>query len=70
LFLDIVEGRDPDVGKDPYKIKIGVEVYQEGNQKITKKTILLAKFQERLFYLGIISFIAWHVLEMYFVKSK
>lgn len=64
IYLDIVQGKDEITGTNPHKIKIGVDVYREGSEKLNKKSILLYNWQERLFFSGILLFIVWRVTEM------
>lgn len=64
IYLDMVQGKDDISGRDPHKIEIGVKVYREGSEKMNKKSTLLYTFQEGLFFLGILLFIVWRVVEM------
>lgn len=64
-YFEIIKGRYPGVDTDPEKIKAsasGVKTAIDNNTMVAEK---LAFWQERLFYLGAVSFIIWHVTEMY-----
>lgn len=64
-LFDVMEGRHPITGNNPEYIKIAYKTIMEGIEKKSTKTMRLAKWQNRLFYFGILSFVAWRVWEMY-----
>jgi hypothetical protein len=64
MYLDMIQGKDEIAGTDLQKIKIGIDVYREGSEKLNKASILLYNWQERLFFSGILLFIVWRVIEM------
>jgi hypothetical protein len=70
MYLDILQGRDPDVGNDQKSIEIAIKLYRETNPEFSKKASFYAKSQQRLFYIGIVLFILWHVLEMAHAVSR
>lgn len=64
-MLNIEEGRNAIVGDDPVKIKYGMEIMVQIMEKDGDKSSRLFKFQTRLFFVGVIFFIIWRILEMY-----
>lgn len=69
MYFDLIQGKDSIAGKHPEKIEIGLEVYHKGSDELSKKSSSLYNWQERLFYIGIILFITWRLLEMFFTKK-
>lgn len=63
-YMDMVQGRDDIAGTNPHYIEIGKEVFRKGTEKLSKNSIALYNWQERLFYLGILFFIVWRIIEM------
>lgn len=64
-IINIAEGRSKIAGNHPEKIKIGIDTISkiiEGDSEVASG---LAKWQNRLFYLGILCFVAWRIWEMY-----
>lgn len=64
-YLNILQGIEPGVGTHPEKMKIAASIVKQTMESISEISNNLSKWQERLFYSGIILFIVWHVLEMY-----
>jgi hypothetical protein len=64
-YFEIIAGRYPEIGDNSVKIEAGISGIKQA--MIINKTIGLKyfKWQGRLFYVGILLFIIWHILEMY-----
>ncbi len=69
-YFDIVSGQDPKVGNHPELIKAAVSGITQAMQSNSDKAEKLAKWQDRLFYCGIVFFLVWHVLEMYLKTTR
>lgn len=69
IYLDIIQGRDQLTKNNPDLIKMGIEAYQSGSEELSKKSLHQYRLQNWLFYLGMILFIGWHVLEMFLSKN-
>ena len=68
-YFEIEKGNHPDIGNHPDAIEAGIKGFK-GAMVINKKRMKkYFKFQNSLFYVGIILFIIWHLLEMYYFKS-
>ena len=65
MYLDILAGRHEEVGNHPEMIKAAAEGAWSGMQKNSRRAALFLTVQEILFYVGIVSFLVWHVYEMY-----
>jgi hypothetical protein len=64
-YFEIMQGVHPEVGVHPERIKAastGIKQAMSINSDTASK---YARRQESFFYIGIILFIIWHVLEMY-----
>jgi uncharacterized membrane protein YtjA (UPF0391 family) len=64
-YFEIKRGNNSDVGNHPDAIEAGIKGYKAAmviNQNRMKRFF---KYQSLLFYIGIILFIIWHLLEMY-----
>lgn len=76
LIIDDVEslhldsGQHSYAGRDPAKIRIGKEFFDAERIKTGKILVRRFYFLEWGFYLGVLSFVAWHVLEMYCVAAS
>lgn len=68
-LINISEGRNPISGTHPQKIKIGVETILEIMEGDSSVAMRLAQWQNRLFYFGILCFVAWRVWEMYLTPT-
>jgi hypothetical protein len=67
VYLTVIRGLHPEIGNHPQKIDIassGIIQALKNNSSISSS---LLKWQEILFYMGILLFIVWHVLEMYMI---
>ncbi len=64
-LINIREGRSQISGSNFESIKIGIKTITKIIEGDGNKTMRLAKWQNRLFYLGIICFIGWRIWEMY-----
>ena len=65
VYLDILQGRDPRAGQHPEMIRAASSGVKEAMETNSNRASESAKWQERLFYLGIILFIIWRIAEMY-----
>jgi len=67
-LFEIAQGTNQISGTNPEKIKIGIDtisqIIKEGSAKATK----YGNSQFRFFFIGMFTFIIWHVIEMYFQK--
>jgi hypothetical protein len=64
-YFDIENGLDSDIGKDPQKIKIALSSFKPILIEKASKVSKYFNWQIGLFYIGIILFLFWHVIEMY-----
>lgn len=69
IYFDIMEGRHPKAGTHPELIKAAATGITEAIEINSNRANRLAKWQNKFFYIGIISFIAWHVIEMYTITT-
>lgn len=63
-LVDVQEGKSEITGRDPAKIKIGVETLTRSLDETSNKTMRLASWQDKLFFIGIICFVGWRIWEM------
>jgi len=68
-LLQVQEGSHPDTGAVPWKQQVGVEVILKAIEKKSQQTMMFAKWQSRFFYMGIISFLAWRIWDMYLITN-
>jgi hypothetical protein len=64
-YFEIIAGRYLEIGDNSLKIEAGINGIKQAmliNRRIGLKYF---KWQGRLFYIGILLFIIWHILEMY-----
>jgi hypothetical protein len=64
-FFDIIQGFSEISGSHPEKIEIGKKALTNFMSKDYRKASKFGKWQDRLFFLGMILFIIWHLVEMY-----
>jgi acyl carrier protein phosphodiesterase len=64
-YLDVLKGSHPKVGDNPQKIEYASNILKEAMEEKSKTAGKFYDWQNRFFYIGFISFIAWHILEMY-----
>jgi len=64
-YFDILKGTHHLTGKNPEAIKIGAEAMMDVMNKNSNVAEKYAKWQNRLFYSGIIFFLGWQIWEMY-----
>ncbi|MFA5783066.1 MAG: hypothetical protein WC868_12440 [Bacteroidales bacterium] len=64
-YLEIAQGKDPDIGTHPQKIKAATEGIKRAMESNSEKASSLSTWQYRLFIIGFIAFLVWHILEMY-----
>jgi len=65
LYLDILEGNVDDFNKSQGHQEYAAELTMNDIKRINKKYEKHLYIQEILFYFGVISFVIWHVIEMY-----
>ena len=65
-YLDVVEGIHPDVKKNPQNKDYIIEGMKQAIHSNSKKTVQLSNYQNYLFYFGVIMFIVWRIIEMYY----
>lgn len=65
-LIDIVNGIDPKVGVYSENVSVSTKDLLAKMNKHNDRASLFLNRQERLFYLAIVLFIIWHVLEMYY----
>lgn len=65
VYFDIIQGRNPEIKNHQQKIEDATSGIKEAMNSNSTRANTYFKWQERLFYFGIILFLIWHVLEMY-----
>jgi len=65
-YFEVKEGKNPIVGNKPENIALGIKILLEGVASESGKSVGLGKWQHRLFYFGVIFFVTWHVIRMYY----
>ena len=63
-LFNICQGIEPGVGNHPHQIKAASSGVEEAIKQSAETSNKLFKWQERLFYSGIVLFLFWHLLEM------
>ncbi len=69
VYLDITQGLHPDFQTNPAIREAAADGVMSAIQKNSNKTMQYSKWQNWLFYFGIILFIIWHVIEMYLTAA-
>jgi hypothetical protein len=69
-YFDIINGTSALVGKDPITIELASKALKEVVEKNMKTGSKYFYHEETFFYIGVVSFIIWHVLEMYVLGIK
>jgi hypothetical protein len=64
-YLDVLKGIHPIVGDNPQKIEYASNMLKEAMEGKSKAAGKSYDWQNRFFYMGFISFIVWHIIEMY-----
>ena len=64
-YLDVIKGIHPIVGNHPQKIEYASNILKETMEERGKTAGKLYDWQNIFFFIGFISFIVWHILEMY-----
>jgi hypothetical protein len=64
-YFEIIKGNDPKVGNHPEMKNIAIDAIKTVMSNNSVKAKSFSRWQERLFYIGILLFIVWHVTEMY-----
>ncbi len=65
VYIQILNGSNPEVGNNINLIKAaseGVKIAMDSNSRSANKSLTI---QEILFYLGIVFYLVWHVIEMF-----
>lgn len=65
-YFEIINGNDSDIGSNDENIKIGVDAFKKAMNINVEVAGKYFNWQGILFYLGIVFFIVWHIVEMYF----
>ncbi|PCJ26768.1 MAG: hypothetical protein COA97_05080 [Flavobacteriales bacterium] len=69
VYFQILEGDHPQFGNHIQKQEIGLNSAKEAMKSNSDKAEKLAKWQGRLFLIGMCSFIVWHVTEMILIQK-
>ena len=64
-YFDIIQGRDSEIGAHPQKIEAATSGVKQAMKTNSNRASSYSKWQEKLFYSGIILFLVWHIIEMY-----
>lgn len=64
-YLEVAHGKDPYIGNDISKQETGLKFLHDLMNDINKQGETKARWQNRLFYSGMLLFIIWHVMQMY-----
>ena len=65
VYYDVIKGADPEVGKHPSLIEAASSGVMKAVQKNSRRAMRYATGQDVLFLLGVLSFLVWHIFEMY-----
>jgi hypothetical protein len=68
-YLHLIGGSDPIAGNDQLLIEEGKRHYEQTRKKTERILTRLFKLLERGFYSGVIFFVTWHVLQMYYLGT-
>jgi uncharacterized membrane protein YtjA (UPF0391 family) len=68
-YFEIKKGNNINVGNTPNAIDIAVKAYKTAMNINQNRMKNFFKYQSLLFYIGMILFIVWHLLEMYFLNK-
>lgn len=63
-YLSIQQGTHPDVGNDKTKQQLAARGTMEAIKENSKTAMKLSKKQNVFFFIGMISFLIWHLLKM------
>lgn len=69
-YFDLIQGKDPEIGNHRQKIQAATTGIKEAMKSNSKRASTLFKWQELFFYIGIILFLVWHIIEMYNVTES
>ena len=67
-LFDIQAGRFPEVGNNKKLIEYAQDLMFDILNNSSDKASRYGKYQDKLFYLGVILYIIWHLLEMYSIS--
>lgn len=67
-YIDIINGQDPVVGDNPSRINAAAEGTKIAMKTNENSASFFFKWLDILFYIGILLFIIWHVLEMFLLS--
>jgi len=65
-YLDVLEGKHEKVGVHPQKIQAAASGIRQALESNSDATQSLGTYQNIFFYSGIILYLIWHVIEMYY----
>jgi hypothetical protein len=68
-YFEIIQGNNPEIGKNPQIIEAAEEGIKQAMQSNSKTASKLANWQDALFLVGFISFLVWHLIEMYMISN-
>jgi hypothetical protein len=63
-YLSITEGSYPEIGTNKQMQKVAAKGAKQAMDSNSDKAMKLSKRQNALFFIGMTSFITWHILEM------
>ncbi|HAP69202.1 MAG TPA: hypothetical protein DCR04_05660 [Flavobacteriales bacterium] len=64
-LFNIRDGKEPSIGNNPERIKIGIDAVQAAIEENQKTSGGYAKCQEYLLLIGAVSFLLWHTIELF-----
>ncbi|WP_425659237.1 hypothetical protein [Tenacibaculum ascidiaceicola] len=68
-YLDIQQGKNKETGNNPQLINAASKGIKNAMMSNSNKANSFFNWQQYLFYLGIVSFLIWHLLEMYSITN-
>ena len=68
-YLDIQQGKNKEIGNNPQLINAASKGIENAMMSNSNKANSFFNWQQYLFYLGIVSFLIWHLLEMYSITN-
>ncbi len=64
VMVKVQQGEDPDAGRHPEAIQLGVQMLREVVDKHNKKLIFATKWQHRFLLVGVVFYVGWQVMLM------
>ncbi len=68
-YFEISAGRHPDYGNTKWQIEANIEGLKLAMKSKEKTTEKYFDWQGKLFYVGVVLFILWHILDMYLLSK-